>query len=311
MNIIIPTALQPGDTVGITCPAGFVSYERIAYAVETLQRWGFQVRVGKTVGERTTYFSGSDEERRDDLQEMLDDTSVKAIIAGRGGYGTSRIIDELDFSGFQKNPKWICGFSDITVLHSHINKNYNIATLHSPMCRAFDADRENSYYVQSLRKALTGEDLHYHFASSDHNKTGTATGELTGGNLAMLAHITGSISQADTKGKILFIEDIGEHLYHIDRLLLNLKRSGQLENLAGMLIGTFTETEDTDRPFGQTLEQIILSKVAGYHFPVAFNVPCGHDTENITLQMGRMHTMTVNDAGSSLSCLPVSQEMPV
>jgi muramoyltetrapeptide carboxypeptidase len=303
MSIMIPPDLHSGDTIGITCPAGFVSQERIAYAVDVLERKGFKVKIGRTIGAREIYFSGSDDERRTDLQDLLDDQEVKAIIMGRGGYGTSRIIDALDFTVFTKSPKWICGFSDITVLHSHINRNLGIATLHSPMCGAFTPESEDSYYIRSLLDALTGTRLHYEISPSAYNRSGTSTGELVGGNLALLAHLTGSVSQLDTRGKILFIEDIGEHLYHIDRMLLNLKRSGQLDSLAGLLVGSFTDTEDTERPFGQTLEQIILDKVAEYDFPVAFNLPCGHDTENVTLQLGQIHTLTVKDGGSSLSCL--------
>lgn len=306
MSIIIPPALRPGDTIGITCPAGFVSQERIAYAVDVMERKGFKVRIGRTIGVREIYFSGSDDERRADLQDMLDDAEVKAIIMGRGGYGTSRIIDAIDFTNFKQFPKWICGFSDITVLHSHINRNLGIATLHSPMCSAFNPESEHSYYIQSVFQALSGEALRYRVAPSIDNRAGTGTGMLVGGNLALLAHLTGSASQLETKGKILFIEDIGEHLYHIDRMLLTLQRSGQLAGLAGLLVGSFTDTEDTDRPFGQTLEQIIRTKVAGYDFPVAFNLPCGHDTENVTLQLGQIHTLQVNDSGSSLSCQAIT-----
>jgi len=299
--MIIPPYLQPGDTIGITCPAGYVAPERIAFCVEVLARWGFKVKIGQTIGTGQFYFSGKDEERVADLQEMLDDNNVKAILMGRGGYGTSRIIDALDFTRFREQPKWICGFSDITVLHSHIHTTLGIATLHSPMSGAFNAESENSYYIQSLRKALTGEPLTYSFKASDYNRNGTAEGLLVGGNLAMLAHLSGSVSQLDTTGKILFIEDIGEHLYNIDRLLLNLKRSGQLEHLAGMLVGSFTDLQDTERPFGQTLEEIIWDKVEAYDYPVAFNVPCGHDTENITLALGQKHSLIVQEQSAFLS----------
>ena len=285
-DIILPPFLKPGDAIGITCPAGYVSHERIAYAVEVLQRWGFRVVPGRTIGTGDYYFSGHDAERLSDLQMMLDNADIKAILMGRGGYGCSRIIDSIDFSAFQQSPKWICGFSDITVLHSHIQQNYQIAVLHGPMCGAFTQESESSYYIQSLRKAFTGEGLAYEFSASPFNRTGTAEGVVVGGNLALLGHLTGSVSQANTDGKILFIEDIGEHLYNVDRLLLNLKRSGQLSRLKALLVGSFTEMEDTERPFGQTLEEIIWDKVSEYDYPVAFNFPCGHDTENVTLPLG-------------------------
>lgn len=299
-NIILPPYLQPGDTIGITCPAGYVAHERIAYACEAIQRWGFRVRLGKTIGTGKYYFSGHDDERLSDLQEMLDDKEIKAILAGRGGYGTSRIIDQIDWTAFRETPKWICGFSDITVLHSHIHQNFGIATLHSPMCGAFTVESEASYYIESLRKAWTGEPVRYHFPPSSFNRPGVAEGIVTGGNLAILAHLTGSASQVDTDGKILFIEDIGEHLYNIDRLLLNLKRSGQLRRLKGLLLGQFTDLQDTERPFGQTLEEIVRDKVAEYAYPVAFNFPCGHDTENVTLCLGRQHRLEVGVDGSRL-----------
>lgn len=303
MDLIIPPYLQPGDTIGITCPAGFVSNERIAYAVEVLKRWGFNVRIGKTVGARDTYLSGTDAERLADLQAMLDDGTVKAILPGRGGYGVSRIVDAIDWTAFQKSPKWICGFSDITVLHSHIHQNLSIATLHSVMCGAFKPETEQSFYIDSFYRALTGRDISYQFPSSLSNINGDAQGILVGGNLALLAHLTGSVSQLDTEGKILFIEDIGEHLYNVDRLLLNLKRSGELRGLKALLVGQFTEMEDTERPFGYSVEEIILDKVAEYNYPVAFNFPCGHDTENVTLCLGRQHRLEIGLNGSQLSLL--------
>ena len=300
-DIIIPPFLKPGDAIGITCPAGYVSYERIAYAVDVLQRWGFRVVVGRTVGTGDYYFSGHDGERLTDLQAMLDDPEIKAILMGRGGYGCSRIIDATDFTAFRQSPKWICGFSDITVLHSHIHRNYAIATLHGPMCGAFTAESENSYYIQSLQKALRGETLDYSFPTSAFNRPGTVEGIVVGGNLALLAHLTGSVSEINTDGKILFIEDIGEHLYHVDRLLLNLKRSGQLSRLKALLVGSFTDMEDTDRPFGQTLEEIVWDKVSDYDYPVAFNFPCGHDTENVTLPLGVKARLEVNPDNSACS----------
>ena len=212
----------------------------------------------------------------------------------------SRIIARLEFSAFRMAPKWICGFSDITVLHSHIHQQLDIATLHSPMCGAFTAETESSDHIRAFRAAITGELRHYHFDKSTWNRAGTAEGELVGGNLAMLAHLSGSPSQLDTAGKILFIEDIGEHLYNIDRMLMNLKRSGQLDRLAGLLVGQFTDNQDTERPFGQTLEQIITDKVIDYGYPVAWNVPCGHDAVNITLPLGRTAVLTVGEAGAEL-----------
>ena len=290
-----PPFLKPGATIGITCPSGYVSAERVQYATVVLEKWGFKTRLGKTVGNEFHYFSGDDATRLADLQEMLDDTTIDAILMGRGGYGLSRIIDLLDFTKFVQYPKWICGFSDITVLHSHIQAQFGIPTIHSVMCGAFKPETEEKEYILSLRKALMGEDLSYPFPASDYNRMGEATAKIVGGNLAMLAHLTGSDSQINTDGKILFIEDIGEHLYHIDRMLLNLKRSGQLSKLKGLLVGSFTDIEDTDRPFGQTLEQIISDKVKEYDFPVAFNFACGHDEVNNTLVLGAEYRLVVRE----------------
>lgn len=296
----IPSYLKSGDTIGITCPAGYVSFERVAYAITVLEKWGFKVKVGKTVGSEHFYFSGNDAARLDDLQQMLDDENIAAILMGRGGYGVSRIIDELDFSKFIESPKWICGFSDITVLHSHLQSRYKIPTLHSPMCGAFQPETEGADYILQFRAALTGQSLSQEFPASPYNSTGEATGILTGGNLAMLAHLTGSVSEVDMDGKILFIEDIGEHYYNADRLLLNLKRAGKLERLAALLVGSFTDMQDTERPFGQAMEEIIRDKVKEYSYPVAFNFPCGHQEVNYTLKLGLEYHLEVTNDSSSL-----------
>ena len=285
--------LQANSTIGITCPSGYVSKERVAYALDVLNQWGFQTKLGATVGNEFHYFSGDDATRLADLQGMLDDPTIDAILMGRGGYGLSRIIDQLDFTKFAAHPKWICGFSDITVLHSHIQAQFGIPTLHAVMCGAFKPETANEDYILSLRKALMGEQLSYEFSASAFNRVGTTEAIVVGGNLAMLAHLTGSVSEIDTEGKILFIEDIGEHLYQIDRMLYNLKRAGKLSGLKGLLVGSFTDIEDTERPFGQCLEEIIFDKVKAYDFPVAFNFACGHDVVNHTLVLGAMHRLAV------------------
>lgn len=296
-----PKYLTKNSTIGITCPSGYVSAERVAYSIVVLEKWGFKTVVGKTVGNEYHYFSGDDATRLADLQQMLDDPKIDAILMGRGGYGLSRIIDQIDFTNFIKHPKWICGFSDITVLHSHIQAQFGIPTIHSVMCGAFKPETEETEYILSLREALCGEPLSYTFTASPYNRNGTVEAAVVGGNLAMLAHLTGSASQIDTDGKILFIEDIGEHLYHIDRMLLNLKRSGQLSKLKGLIVGSFTDIEDTDRPFGQTLEQIISDKMKEYDFPVAFNFSCGHDEVNYTLVLGATYRLSVGEEGSGLA----------
>jgi muramoyltetrapeptide carboxypeptidase len=294
-NIQLPPYLQPGDTIGITCPSGYLPPERIVFARHTLEHWGYKVILGNTIGSGHYYFSDTDERRQYDLQQLLDNNDVKAILMGRGGYGLSRIIDGLDFSAFAKNPKWVCGFSDITVLHSHIHAQYGIATLHSPMCGAFKEDNATAANIISIKQAWTGADIVYPVQPHACNKTGKGKGILVGGNLAILAHLSGSDSQMDTKGKILFLEDIGEYLYNIDRLLLNLKRAGMLDGLSGLVCGGFTDLQDTERPFGQTIYEIILEKVKEYDFPVCFDFPVGHQDNNYTLCLGKEHKLEVTE----------------
>ena len=226
-----PPFLKPGSVIGITCPSGYVSEDRVTYAVKVLERWGFDVKLGKTIGLGDFYFAGTDDQRLADLQAMLDDPNMDAIIMGRGGYGLSRILDRLDFKKFLQHPKWVCGFSDITALHNHIQSRYEMPSLHSPMCGAFKPETEHEEYLKTFYAALTGESIYYHAPHSQYNRIGMAEGVLTGGNLALITHLMGSASEVDTEDKILFIEDIGEHLYKIDRMMLTLKRAGKLDQL--------------------------------------------------------------------------------
>jgi len=252
-----------------------------------------QVVLGETVSASFHQYAGTDELRTKDLQQFLDDASIKAIIAARGGYGTIRIIDGIDFSGFRKNPKWIVGFSDITVLHSHIYANYQVQSIHGQMPLTIpDATK---YSLESLRKALFGEPLEYEYESISANINGTAEGILTGGNLTLLVMLSGSVSDVDFRNKILFIEDVGEYLYSIDRMMWNLKRAGKLKGLKGLIAGGFTGLKDNDVPFGQTAEEIIYEHVKDYGYPVCFNFPAGHIPDNHALIMGREVTLRVRE----------------
>lgn len=297
-----PPYLEKGDTIGLVCPAGFMAEERVAECLRVLtDEWGYRVKTGKTIGGGSlTYFSGTDEERLADFQAMLDDPEVKAILCARGGYGTSRIIDRIDFSHFKKNPKWVVGFSDITVLHCHIYRNYNIATLHAPMAGAFNDAGYINRYVQSLRDALEGKWARYSCDPHPFNRVGEGIGELVGGNLALLAHLTGSESELKTKGRILFIEDVGEYLYNIDRMLLQLKRAGRLKQLAGLIVGGFSDTKDTERPFGKEAYEIIRDAVDEYDYPVCFGFPVSHEKENLSLKIGAGHKLKVGKGKVSL-----------
>lgn len=282
-----PSYLKKGDTIGIVCPAGYMDSDRAATCIRVLKEWGYNVKVGSTLGgSSTNYFSASDEERLNDFQQMLDDDSVQAVLCGRGGYGVGRIIDKISFKKFRHQPKWIIGFSDITVLHCHIYAHYKISTLHSPMAGAFnDAGYENEY-VQSLKKVIEGKKIKYQVNTHTFNTKGEAIGELVGGNLALLAHLNGTESDIKTKGRILFLEDVGEYLYNIDRMFYQLKRSGKLDDLAGLIIGGFTDVKDTERPFGQTAYEIIHDIVKDYKFPIAFGFPVSHEKENYALKIG-------------------------
>jgi muramoyltetrapeptide carboxypeptidase len=298
----IPPYLKKGHTIGITCPAGYMAGEKAATCITVLQQWGYEVMVGKTLGSASpNYFSATDEERRDELQAMLDDKNIHAILCGRGGYGVGRIIDQLDFTAFKKNPKWLIGFSDITVLHSHIYSNLKIASLHAPMAAAFNDGEYKNEFIQSLQKTIAGKKSKYSCAAHTFNKQGTVAGALVGGNLSLLAHLTGTASDINTKNKILFIEDIGEYIYSTDRMLYQLKRSGKLDHLAGLIIGGFTDMKDTERPFGKTVYEAIKDIIAEYDYPVCFGFPVSHGKENYALKVGVEYQLKINKNKTYLS----------
>jgi muramoyltetrapeptide carboxypeptidase len=290
----IPPYLQPGNTIALVCPSGYMAMEKAQTCINELQQWGYNVRVGTTVGSHSTnYFSGTDEERLINFQQILDDDEVHAVLCARGGYGLSRIIDHISFKKFKKQPKWVIGFSDITVLHSHIYSNYGIATLHAPMAGAFNDGGYKNEFVRSLKNVLEGKRIKYECPDHKFNRKGEAVGELVGGNLALLAHCIGTPSDIKTKGRILFLEDVGEYLYNIDRMMRQLQRSGKLEKLAGLIIGGFSDSKDTERPFGQNAYEIIHDIVKEYDYPVCFGFPVSHDKENYTLKVGEGYKLKV------------------
>jgi muramoyltetrapeptide carboxypeptidase len=300
--ITIPPYLKSGDTIGILAPAGYMPFEKMETCIETLQDWGYNLLFGNTAHSQSqNYFSGTDEERLADLQQMLDDKNIKAILCARGGYGLSRIIDKISFKKFRKNPKWVIGFSDVTVLHAHIFSNYKIATLHAPMAAAFNDSGFSLPYVQSLKTALEGKEADYEAGGHYLNKEGKSKGILVGGNLCLLAHLIGSNSDINTKNKILFLEDVGEYLYNIDRLFLQLKRSGKLDKLRGLIIGGFTDSKDTQRPFGMSAYEIISEHVKEYDYPVCFGFPVSHEKENYALKIGVKYSLEVSKQSVDLS----------
>ncbi len=301
-----PPYLIEGDTIGITCPAGYITAEEIEASVIQMKSWGFNVVVGKTVGARDYTFGGTDEERLQDFQQMLDDPTIKAIMCGRGGYGAVRIVDQLDFTTYKSFPKWIIGFSDITILHCHINSNYKVATIHSKMCNSFPSNWATAEPIQietinSIQQALKGEKMKYQAVANVNNRLGEAKGELIGGNLRCIENLAGSESEIETAGKILFLEDTGEALYSIDRMFYNLKRSGKLTKLKGLIIGGFKlKAEDADGSFGKTLVDIVQEKVAEYKYPVCFDFPVGHQKANFALKCGVKHKLDVHIEGVKL-----------
>ena len=295
----IPPYLQPGDTIAIVCPAGFMPAERAKACIQTLKKWGYKVVKGKTLGGNSkNYFSGTDEERLQDLQQFIDDPNVNAILCGRGGYGTTRILDGIDWKAFKKNPKWIIGFSDITVLHGYMHEQLGIASIHGPMAGAFN-DGENRFTF-SLKDTLEGKPVQYNSAAHPFNRTGKIKAPVIGGNLCLMAHSIGSNAEYNTDGKILFIEDVGEQLYNIDRMMLQLKRAGKLKKLKGLIVGGFSDNKDTERPFGKTAYEIIAEAVEEYKYPTCFGFPISHERENVAIAIGQTYALEINDDAVSL-----------
>jgi muramoyltetrapeptide carboxypeptidase len=284
--IIIPAFLKTGDTVGVVAPASKVRYEDCIPGLEVLrQRWQLNVIEGATLQGEYNQFSGTDEQRTFDLQAMLDNPDLKAIIAVRGGYGCSRIMDQLDYTKFRQSPKWLVGFSDLTALLSQLY-TMGFTSIHGPMTKLFTIEQGETA-LESLRKCLFGESVGYHIPVHSFNRTGQATGQVIGGNLCLFAHLNGSKTEIDTAGKILFIEDINEYLYTIDRLIIQLKRAGQLKSLAGLIVGQFTDVRDNPSPpFGKTAYEIILEHTQEFNYPICFDFPVGHVADNRALFVG-------------------------
>ncbi len=295
--MITPPFLKPGDKVAIVATARKVSAQEMAYALETLAKWGLQPILGKNIYAVENQFAGSDDQRAEDLQWAINDESIKAVFIARGGYGTIRIMDDVECSKLKASPKWVVGFSDVTVLHSHIHKFCEVATIHATMPFSFD---KNAEAVETLRKCLFGEKIKYEFPSEKLNRLGESKSLIVGGNLSLLYALAATPEDLNTDGKILFLEDLDEYLYHIDRMMLNLKRSGKLSKLAGLIIGGFTEMKDNAIPFGKTAQEIILDLVKEYPYPVCFGFPAGHVERNLALYLGKEVKLNVNSNNCTL-----------
>lgn len=292
-TLLVPPYLQPGDTVGVLAPASKVNYDDCVPGLQILRdEWQLNVLECPTLWGDYYQYSGTDQQRRDDLQSLLDNTDVKAILAARGGYGCSRILDDLDFTAFMESPKWLVGFSDLTALLTHV-ATLGYAGIHGPMVKTM-SHQGGEQALESLRKALFGAPIVYTIPVHPFNRPGTARGSVTGGNLCLLAHLVGSGSAVDLSEKILFLEDINEYLYNIDRMMIQLKRTGQLQNLAGLIVGQFTDVRDNSDPaFGKTAYEIIADHTQQYGFPICFDFPVGHVPDNRALPIGMIATLEV------------------
>jgi muramoyltetrapeptide carboxypeptidase len=295
--LIRPAFLQKNDTVAILSTARKITLSAIQPAIDLLKSWNLNVEIGKTIGLEENQFAGSDDERVQDFQKMLDNPKIKAIWCARGGYGTVRIIDKLDFSEFKRNPKWIIGYSDVTVLHSYIH-NMSFETLHATM--PLDIAKNTNEAISTLKNCLFGKEISYKIESFKENKPGKCSGELIGGNLSMLYSMLGSNSSVKTDNKILFIEDLDEYLYHIDRMLMNLKRNGYFENLKGLIVGGMTDMHDNTIPFGKSAKEIVLDTASEYNFPIVFDFPAGHLKDNRALFFGRTVELEVGKEKTKL-----------
>jgi muramoyltetrapeptide carboxypeptidase len=283
----IPPFLQPGDCIGICAPARKVSSDEMKDGINWIASKGFNVKESRHLYGQNNQFSGTDEERASDLQSLINDPKVKAIIFARGGYGCVRIVDQIDFSSLEKNPKWLIGFSDVTVLHSHLNIHHSICTLHAPMMINLMVDKRNEEATDTTIDILTGKNSRYSEKTLNAlNRNGICEGELVGGNLSLLYALAGTPSDLATDDKILFIEDLDEYLYHVDRMMMQLKRTGKLTNLKGLIVGGMSDMRDNTIPFGKSAVEIISEAVAEYNYPVCFDFPSGHIDRNLPLLLG-------------------------
>ena len=285
------SALKKGDAVAVISTARKISPSELDFAITKIKSWGLNICFGKNLFKKQHQFAGTIKERAEDLQWALDDNNIKAVFFARGGYGSVHVVDYVDWQAFTINPKWLIGFSDITVFHSHVHQCYNTPTLHAAMPITYPQNTDGA--IKNIRDLLFGEKVSYKFEGHSFNKNGKVKAAIVGGNLSILYSLLGSKSQLNTDGKILFLEDLDEYLYHIDRMMQALKRAGMLENLSGLMIGGMNGMNDNTIPFGKTAEEIIRNVVSEYAYPVAFNIPAGHINENLPLLFGKKASFTV------------------
>jgi len=304
-NLIRPEYLKVGDTIAIIAPSGVLNDHEnyINKAKKLLESWELNVIIGKNVFNNYGHFSGTDKERTKDFQRALDDKTISAIWCARGGYGAMRIIDDLDYTEYLKTPKWIIGYSDITAIHNDLHI-LGSESIHSIMCKSLeDKDINNDRSIQALKDVLFGNKLSYNFNNKPENKLGKTSGQIVGGNLTLLHGLIGSKSSINTDGKILFIEDLGEYHYHIDRMLISLKRAGYFDNCNGLVVGDFSDLRKNTTPFGKNIKEIILDAVKEFNFPVLFDFPAGHEELNMPIILGRNIIMDINSSKSTIEFL--------
>ena len=302
-KLIKPEYLKKGDTVAIVAPSGVLKNYNgyMLKAKELLKSWGLEVSIGENVFNDNGHFAGTDNQRSADFQLALDDKAIKAIWCARGGYGAMRVIDNLNFEKYKENPKWIIGYSDITAVHNDLHNNKS-ESIHGIMCKSLEKiDVDNNESISLLKKTLFGEKLSYTIEGNNYNIEGNSNGQLIGGNLTLLHCLLGSESSIDTDGKILFIEDLGEYLYHIDRMLISLKRAGYFDNCKGLIVGDFTDIRKNTTPFGRNLKELILDIVREYDFPVSFGFPAGHGEKNYPMILGREINLEVSKQQSTIN----------
>jgi muramoyltetrapeptide carboxypeptidase len=302
-KLIKPEYLKKGDTVAIVAPSGVLKNYNgyILKAKELLKSWELEVVIGENVFNDNGHFAGTDNQRSADFQLALDDKAIKGIWCARGGYGAMRIIDNLNFEKYKENPKWIIGYSDITAIHNDLHNNKS-ESIHGIMCKSLEKiDVDNNESISLLKKTLFGEKLSYTIEGNNYNIEGNSNGQLIGGNLTLLHCLLGSESSIDTDGKILFIEDLGEYLYHIDRMLISLKRAGYFDNCKGLIVGDFTDMRKNTTPFGRNLKELILDIVKEYDFPVSFGFPAGHGEKNYPMILGREINLEVSKQQSTIN----------
>ncbi len=297
--MIKPPFLRKGDKIGLVSPAGKISKEKIEPFLPILENMGLRVVKGTHIYSGDFQMAGSDEQRLNDLQQMINDPEIKAIFATRGGYGLIRIIDKIDFTALSKNPKWIVGYSDITILHVYLQKKLRMTSIHAVMPKEYGNCSQKS--LHSLNSILFGDKFDYKILPHHFNRKGSCRGQITGGNLSIICSLIGSSTEIDTEQKILFIEDIGEHHYHIDRMILQLKRAGKLKHLAGLIVGTFSHMKDKPKDFSMSTYEIITEAVSEYNYPVCFDFPAGHTDNNYALMLGAEITMDINETITEIS----------